>query len=152
MTAKMTRRKGQSAIEYLMTYGWMLLVVAIVGGVIFATVQGQCAKQATGFTGETITVPSDGFEITPNNVQVRVENTGSDQVTINNATLSDDSGSVDQVTGIAQTLNVGDNYVVTFSGVSENTACNDYDLSINFDRGSITGAVASGTLSGNMAP
>lgn len=30
--------KGQSAIEYLMTYGWMLLVIAIVGGAIYAEV------------------------------------------------------------------------------------------------------------------
>jgi len=33
--------KGQSAIEYLMTYGGMLLVVAIVGGAIITTVQDQ---------------------------------------------------------------------------------------------------------------
>ena len=33
--------KGQTAIEYLMTYGWMLLVVAIVGGAIITTVQGD---------------------------------------------------------------------------------------------------------------
>lgn len=32
---------GQSAIEYLMTYGWMLLVVAIVGGTIFSVVDGD---------------------------------------------------------------------------------------------------------------
>ena len=32
--------KGQSAIEYLMTYGWMLLVVAVTGAAIFATVGG----------------------------------------------------------------------------------------------------------------
>jgi hypothetical protein len=31
--------KGQSAIEYLMTYGWMFLVIAIVGGAIYASVQ-----------------------------------------------------------------------------------------------------------------
>lgn len=31
--------KGQSAIEYLMTYGWMLLVVAIVGGAVFSVAQ-----------------------------------------------------------------------------------------------------------------
>lgn len=35
--------KGQSAIEYLMTYGWMLLVVAIVGGAIITTVQNDQA-------------------------------------------------------------------------------------------------------------
>ncbi len=146
---KFETQKGQSAIEYLMTYGWMLLVVAIVGGVIFATVQGQCAQQAAGFTGETVTVES--FEVTPNNVQVELANGGGEQITVNNATLEDDGTQVDTA-DIGSTLNVGDTVVATFDGVSESDACNDYDLSINFDRGSITGAVSSGTLSGNMAP
>ena len=142
--------KGQSAIEYLMTYGWMLLVVAIVGGAIFATVQGQCAKQASGFTGTTVTVST--FEITPNNLQVEVKNGGSQAITLNNATLKDSQGNVvDSVTSIAQTMNVGDSQVITFSGVSSSDACNSYDLAINFDKGAITGAVSSGTISGNMA-
>lgn len=32
------RKKGQAAIEFLMTYGWMLLVVLIVGALIFSFV------------------------------------------------------------------------------------------------------------------
>jgi len=31
-------KKGQAAIEFLMTYGWMLLVVLIVGALIFSFV------------------------------------------------------------------------------------------------------------------
>ncbi len=33
-----TNKKGQAAIEFLMTYGWMLLVVLIVGALIFSFV------------------------------------------------------------------------------------------------------------------
>src|SRR3990172_5496316 len=29
-------RKGQGAMEYLMTYGWALLVIVVVGGALFA--------------------------------------------------------------------------------------------------------------------
>ncbi len=145
------KRKGQSAIEYLMTYGWMLLVVAIVGGAIFATVQGQCAQQATGFTGQTVTVES--FEVTPNNVQVELTNGGSEQVTLNNATLMDEDSEVADATDIdGTTLNVGDTAVAQFDEVSQAEACNDYSLDISFDRGGITGAVSSGTISGNMGP
>ena len=28
-------RKGQSALEYLMTYGWAILIIIIVGGVLY---------------------------------------------------------------------------------------------------------------------
>ena len=33
-----SKKKGQAAIEFLMTYGWMLLVVLIVGALIFSFV------------------------------------------------------------------------------------------------------------------
>lgn len=33
---KRNSRKGQAAIEFLMTYGWMLLIVLIVGALIFS--------------------------------------------------------------------------------------------------------------------
>ena len=35
---KKSNKKGQAAIEFLMTYGWMLLVVLIVGALIFSFV------------------------------------------------------------------------------------------------------------------
>lgn len=35
---KFKNKKGQAAIEFLMTYGWMLLVVLIVGALIFSFV------------------------------------------------------------------------------------------------------------------
>lgn len=42
-------QKGQSAIEYLMTYGWMLIVVVIVGVAIFTTVEGRNPNGIEGF-------------------------------------------------------------------------------------------------------
>lgn len=41
-------RKGQSAMEYLMTYGWAILIVIIAGGVIW-----YYASQATTSAGPT---------------------------------------------------------------------------------------------------
>jgi len=37
--------KGQSAIDYLLTYGWMLIVVAIVVGAVITTVQEDDSRQ-----------------------------------------------------------------------------------------------------------
>lgn len=142
------KRKGQSAIEYLMTYGWMLLVVAIVGGAIFATVQGQCAKQSSGFTGEAVTV--DSFAATDSNLQIVLRNGGSEQVNITDLAISSDGSTVDS-NSTSMVLNVGDTGKYVLSGISSAEACNSYDVDVTFDRGSITGATASGTISGNMA-
>ncbi|MEF8880234.1 MAG: hypothetical protein V5A72_00185, partial [Candidatus Nanohaloarchaea archaeon] len=75
------RMKGQSAIEYLTTYGWMLLVVAIVGGAIFTTIQNRAnIQQATGFQGEKVQISE--FGMTDNgNLAVELRAAASDQVT-----------------------------------------------------------------------
>jgi len=144
---RFNQRKGQSAIEYLMTYGWMLLVVAIVGGAIFATVQGQCATQASGFTGEGVTV--DQFAATDSDLQVVLANSGSEQVNITAAELSNDDGTL-QTNDTYKVVGVGDTAVFSFNQFQSSDACNDYDLSVTYDQGEITGATASGGLSGNM--
>ncbi len=53
-------RKGQSAMEYLMTYGWAILIVIIVGGVIWyyasqATSSGTAIKG--GFSSVDVDSP-----------------------------------------------------------------------------------------------
>ena len=140
------KRKGQSAIEYLMTYGWMLLVVAIVGGAIFATVQGQCATQASGFTGESVTV--DQFAATDTDLQIVLANSASNQINVTNVSVSSDSGMDTNTT--SRVLGVGDTQAFTIDEVSSADACNDFDLDVTFNQGEIDGASASGGLSGNM--
>jgi fucose permease len=58
-----TSRKGQSAIEYLMTYGWMLLVVAIVGGAVITTVQNN-QNECTGEIPTSLETAQQGFGVT----------------------------------------------------------------------------------------
>ncbi len=141
-TSLRNRRKGQSAIEYLMTYGWMLLVVAIVGGAIFATVQGQCAQQATGFTGEDATVES--FVI-GDNLQVEVTNTAGEQIDVLNVTVGEKSNDTET------TLGVGNTQIYTIPGIVEADACNDFDVEIRYKRGDFDPATSVGTLTGEMA-
>ena len=51
---------GQSAIEYLMTYGWMLLVVAIVGGSVFSVFNQENLETVSGFQGDDVLVDNFG--------------------------------------------------------------------------------------------
>lgn len=50
-------RKGQGAMEYLMTYGWAILIVIIVGIVLFRS--GLFGVTGTGVSGFTKMVPHD---------------------------------------------------------------------------------------------
>ena len=140
------KRKGQSAIEYLMTYGWMLLVVAIVGGAIFATVQGQCATQASGFTGESVTV--DQFAATEDNLQIVLANSASEQLEVTTVNVTSEDN-YNETTG-STTIGVGDTASFSLEGISSSEACNNYDLTVTYNQGEINNATASGGLSGNM--
>ncbi|MEI7961247.1 MAG: hypothetical protein WCI04_02830 [archaeon] len=55
--------KGQSALEYLMTYGWALIVIAIVIGVLIFVTSGAtggvtCQSSSTGMVVKNWTVSS----------------------------------------------------------------------------------------------
>src|SRR3989344_8345070 len=45
------KRKGQGALEYLMTYGWALLIIVVVGAALFAlgVFSPQTREGCTGF-------------------------------------------------------------------------------------------------------
>jgi hypothetical protein len=56
-------RKAQSALEYLMTYGWALIVIAIVIGVLIFVTSGAtggvtCQSQSTGIIVKEAVVSS----------------------------------------------------------------------------------------------
>ncbi len=59
MNSKMTSRKAQSAMEYLMTYGWAILIIAVVLGALY--VLGVFS--GTSFLG-TSCVAGSGYECT----------------------------------------------------------------------------------------
>ncbi len=51
---KQTKNRGQGALEYLMTYGWAILIIVIIGGAlyslgVFNPSTWTSAKRATGF-------------------------------------------------------------------------------------------------------
>lgn len=55
-------RKGQSAIEYLTTYGWALLAIVIVGAVLSQMgVFNQCQQTTPQFSGQSAAVGTWAF-------------------------------------------------------------------------------------------
>jgi hypothetical protein len=140
-----TSRKGQSAIEYLMTYGWMLLVVAIVGGAVITTVQNN-QNQCNGEIPTSLETAQQGFGVSQfgvgtNGAQIVLENNGQDQVTVTSATIS---GSSDFSSD--QTLGVGDTLQVTNPDIDSDDSCADIDVEVTYDQGGLTGQVLNGTI------
>jgi hypothetical protein len=146
--------KGQSAIEYLMTYGWMLLVVAIVGGAIFATVNGRCVADVSGFTGSDIMVEDIGIQKPEDDVIVEVRNTAPDPVRIDGYSIQMEQ--VDADTGAAQnyggkTIPVGDTRtfrINMFADTTTSTSCNRFSIELGYDiKGGLQDLKATGKAS-----
>ncbi len=62
-------KKGQSALEYLMTYGWALIVIVIVIGVLIYLLSGQtgantCTVSGTELVYQDSAVPANGTTLT----------------------------------------------------------------------------------------
>lgn len=126
--------RGQSAIEYLMTYGWMLLVIAIVGGAIFSTVSGQCIEGVSGISPQEDLVVERQAPDQSGNLQMSLSRTGSEPATVENITVTDGTESIHLPSSEIKEVSPGstENFKLNESG-SINTdynSCAEYEIRI----------------------
>jgi formylglycine-generating enzyme required for sulfatase activity len=136
--------KAQSAIEYLMTYGWMLLVVAIVGGAILPMVQNQGVESTSGFNGGDLLVEDFGAT-SDGNLQLVLRNAAGDLITVKEANVT---GEESTVTMLSKEIDVGDSESFELKNVEQASNTQSLDVSFVYDMGGLTDLSASGTLTG----
>ena len=136
--------KAQSEIEYLMTYGWMLLVVAIAGGAIFATINGQTVESTSGFTGSDLMIQNFGVN-SEGVLQMEIRNTGSETVSINSLNISENEKYTERVV-INQDIGVGESEVVGIEEFEATSSSNSMDLVINYNTGSLSNLQVDGSI------
>jgi len=85
----MKNRKGQAAMEFLMTYGWAILAAVIVVGVLWYMI-GNPANLAGDDFQMSAPFVANAMSISNESIQLEVRNGGSERVEIQNITL--DSG------------------------------------------------------------
>ncbi len=144
-----SKRKGQSAIEYLTTYGWAILAIVIAGAVIIAFMQGRCPKTQT-LTPQDIQLTSWVYTAT-DAIDVRFTNLASDRITVQGIFLdTNGDGTYDDFgTNYSDSLNVGDSLTKSLSSIGTTSGCNKISIKIQY---LLTGmnnpANATGTLQG----
>jgi hypothetical protein len=153
--------KGQSAIEYLMTYGWMLLVVAIVGGLIFTLAQDQDVEEVVGFDGQQIIVENFGVT-SDNNLSLEVTNARTGTAEIKNVTVEDDDGRVAfkdyqgsgfeaaETAGEPLELGSQESVEIRVPEFSRNDTAQSFQVEISFDRAGLTDIVSDGRITGGL--
>ena len=156
MENHMTQMKGQSAIEYLTTYGWMLLVIAIVGGAIFTTVQSSSGiQQTTGFTGEDIQISNFGLD-SSGNLSMEIRAASTDQVVVDSVEISgldsdqSQASTTQDFSNIDNVIAAGETKQFEVEGVESADTSNQFDVEIVYDTGELDDISVNGTLTGNL--
>ncbi len=139
---------GQSAIEYLMTYGWMLLVVAIVGGAVFSVVQSESIESVSGFTGEDVVVENFGLSQS-GSLDFVLRNGGAEEIEINSVEVLDEEGDQAYVYP-SESLAVGGSSSVSVPNVVESSGSNSLDLRVSYDMDGLTDLSVEGSVSGSI--
>ncbi len=80
-------KKGQTAMEYLMTYGWAILIILIVGAVLayYGIFNPAALTPKGGCTSGSLYIAStDWFYDPSGNVTIRIENRAGQDVNLSN--------------------------------------------------------------------
>ncbi len=103
-------KKGQGAMEYLMTYGWAILVVLIVGIVLWKT--GLFGTSATGQSGFDVLVP-DQWKINGTNSVIKFHNVAGRTLYVSSITVNEEGNTSATPSETPSPQRVGPGGVVT---------------------------------------
>lgn len=129
----------------------MLLVVVLVGGAVFSTVNNNCTESSAGFGGTDLNVEDIGLD-SGGELNLQLRNADSDPGTIRAIEVVDRN----LETGVSSQQDievpVGGNGIVSVSGVSESGSCNTMDVKITYDSGGIENKIIEGQITGSFQP
>jgi uncharacterized protein (UPF0333 family) len=81
-------RKGQAAVEFLMTYGWAILAAIIAIGVLAYFGVFSPGKYVVGQASVTAPFYANSYSVKTTGVSVELKNNGGEDVTINTVTIA----------------------------------------------------------------
>ena len=123
--------KGQSALEYLMTYGWALIVIAIVIGVLIFVTSSSTGGVTCQSTGTQLVLKEWSVTTGNNGVGLVLQNaTGGTISSIEATTGGDFSG---ESASVAGSTTAGANVVIpNLSGPTARGSFDDGNVNVNF--------------------
>ena len=150
----MIKRRGQAAMEFLMTYGWAILAAIIVIAVIAIYFRPSALVQNSVIVNAPLY--GVGTTISATQIQVELRNQGGEDITTTGATVTFNSpsgASCAAGSGIGA-LAAGSTQIITFgscTGLSTGKTTSS-DITITYTRPDSTlGLQSTGTVSGKVA-
>lgn len=139
--------KGQSAIEYLATYGWMLLAVAAVSSIAYSNIQEPCSESAETFYSDALEMRETGLAES-GNLSIALENVRYQDIQLNNVTveINDQKKSKD----LALTIKPSEKKLISLKGFKSVENCNKINVNIGYDRGSLKNQQSNGIIESSI--
>jgi hypothetical protein len=137
--------KGQSAIEYLMSYGWMLLVVAVIGGAVFSLAEDQTIESVNGFNTANINIEDFGVSSESGlrfSIRGPLDKTKVTEITVYDKNNQNIKYSLDR--------DVSEENILSMPGIvpAENTK--ELEVEITYNSGKLENLSVSGTVNGKL--
>lgn len=142
----MSMWKGQSAIEYLATYGWMLLVIAIVAGALFSTVYSQVPVEASNLASDDLSIENVDFT-RQGTLLLDFRNVGGEAVELNSVSLNGSELFTGSGGPKIPALSQGS---IEIPGTERTDNRQDLELSLNFSKGDLETLQTSGSIEGKV--
>jgi uncharacterized protein (UPF0333 family) len=145
-------KKGQAAMEFLMTYGWAILAAIIVIGVLAIYFRPSQLTQ----NSVVVTAPLYGVGVTftATQIQVEVKNNGGESLNTTAATLTftNPTGGTCGAGSNVGVITAGTNQVITFSTCNLGTGNTvNADIAVSYIRpGSTLTLQSTGTITGKV--
>ncbi len=144
-------RKAQSATEYLMTYGWAILAITIVGALLYTQVFSQRSCATAGASGWPLTasVAPDGNEFAVNTdgtVVMALKNNFGKDITVTDVT--GDTGNQSLSVAISDGATVAVTTTVDVAGTGTTGDCYTESITITFQTTAAVPVKATGNLNG----
>jgi len=153
----MSFRKGQAALDFLMTYGWAIALVVIIAAVLFALgifdVSNFTGSRAAGFSGVAVT----GWNMnSAGTMSMKFSNQVGTQVRVDAVSVTIGQN-VTTLTGLPVTLNTGESSATLSTAAAAfgtQTPGTGYTAKVNVnytDTNANFAYTTSGTLTGRIA-
>ncbi len=147
------KRKAQSATEYLMTYGWAILAITIVGALLYTQVFSQRSCATAGASGWPLTasVAPDGNEFAVNTagtVNMALKNNFGKDITVTTVTGDTASETLTVPVVIADGATVAVATTIDIAGAGVQGDCYTESVTITFETAAGVPVKSTGNLNG----
>lgn len=142
--------KGQSSVEYLTTYGWMLIAVTVAGSTIYTQTDFQqgCTLQTNGFSPPFPTI-KETYQYENNTVVFSLRNPSNDQVRINSIQIYEEGERIGSFT-VNKQINGEASEIISTNRFKDSENCKTRRMEIKYSGNQLENLTSQGTIRGKI--